>query len=137
MTYALSAALQSAIFQHLQSDGPLAALVGSAIYDALPSGTVPNLYVSLGAETSEDRSDVTGAGSLHQLTISVVSDAAGYAMAKQAAGAVCDALQDVDLTLSRGQLVYLNYERAVAQRSGPAGSLRQINLRFRARVDDV
>lgn len=136
MSYAVSAALQSAVYQHLQADLALDAVVGSAIYDAMPEGALPSLYVSLGPETAIDRSDVTGSGSLHRFTVSVVSAAAGFALAKQAAGAITDAL-DMPLPLTRGTLVYLNFDRAVARRTGPAGSLRQIDLRFRARVDDI
>jgi hypothetical protein len=137
MSFALSAPLQRAVYQHLVADAPLNALVGTAIFDAMPAGQMPPLYVSLGGETTQDRSDVTGQGSLHRLTISVVSQAAGFSSAKDVAGAICDALVGADLTLSRGRLVFLNFERAVARRTGSAGDLRQIDLRFRARVDDV
>lgn len=136
MSYAGATALQSALYAQLSQDTALDALVGGAIYDAIPAGPVPGLYVMLGAETVLDRSDVTGRGSLHRITISVVSDAAGFALAKSAAGAVSEALE-APMTLSRGRLVYLNFERAVARRSGPAGALRQIDLRFRARVDEL
>jgi len=136
MSYAVSGPLQTAIYQTLTADSTLGGLVGSAIYDAVPSGSVPSLYVVLGDETAQDRSDVTGRGSLHQITISVISEQAGFAMAKQTAGAVCDALESA-MTLSRGTLVYLNFDRALASRSGSAGTLRRIDLRFNARVDDT
>ena len=45
MSYAVSGALQAAVFAALSGDAALAALVGSAIYDAVPAGTVPDLYV--------------------------------------------------------------------------------------------
>ena len=48
MSYAVSAALQEAVFQQLAGDVALGALVGSAIYDALPPGALPSLYVTLG-----------------------------------------------------------------------------------------
>ena len=136
MSYAVSAALQAAVFQALTEDADLAALVGDAIYDAVPKGVLPSAYVVLGPETATDQSDITGSGSLHTLTISVVSDAAGFNLAKTAAGAVADAMAQ-PMTLTRGRLVFMNFERAVAQRSGSAAALRQIDLRFRARVDDV
>jgi len=36
MSYGVSSALQAAVYQALISDADLAALVGTAIYDALP-----------------------------------------------------------------------------------------------------
>ena len=44
-----------------------------------------------------------------------------------------DALDDAPLTLSRGRIVFLRFERARADRKGRD---RQIDLRFRARVED-
>ena len=51
MSYALSSALQGAVYQALLDDVALFALVGDAIYDALPTGVVPPLNVTLGPET--------------------------------------------------------------------------------------
>lgn len=135
MTYALSAALQSAIFARLGSDVPLTDLVGDAIYDTVPVGSKPDLYVALGAEQVRDQSDKTGAGALHDLTISVVSDLSGFTRAKAAAAAVSDALHEADLSLSRGSLVFLNFYRARAVRARN-GETRRIDLTFRARVCD-
>lgn len=136
MSYAVSAALQSAVFQALTGDATLTGLVGSAIYDAVPSGDLPTLYVSLGGEVVTDASDGTGRGALHKFTLSVVSDAPGFARAKEVAGAICDVLVDADLTLSRGRLSYLNFDRASATRTNTAEG-RKIDLRFAARVDDI
>ena len=83
-----------------------------------------------------DRSDVTGHGAIHRFRVSVVTEASGYAGAKAVAAAISDTLVDADLTLSRGRLVGLWFERATARRSGTAGSARRIDLRFRARVED-
>ncbi len=135
MSYAVSGALQAAVFAALSADAALAAIVGSAIYDAVPAGIVPSLYVRLGTETVRDASDASGAGATHFLTVSVITTSPGFATAKAAAGAVSDVLQDADLTLARGRLVSLRFERAVARRID-AASARQIDLRFRARVQD-
>ena len=135
MSYGVSAPLQSAVYQQLVNDTALAAMVGTDIYDALPSGTLPPLYVTIGPEVVKDQSDKTGRGALHEFTISVVTDAAGFASAKQAAAAVSDALIDANLTLSRGVLVRLDFYKATAARVG-TGDVRQINLVFRARVAD-
>ncbi len=136
MSYAISASLQAAVFQHLTLDPNLSALVGTDIYDALPPGILPLAYVSLGPESVRDKSDVTGHGALHVFTVSVVTDVAGFDTAKTIGAAVSDALVDADLTLTRGQLVSLNFYRASAKRVG-TGQGRRIDLTFRARVDDV
>ncbi|KCV83503.1 hypothetical protein ATO10_02045 [Actibacterium atlanticum] len=136
MSYGATAALQAAVYQKLVADAPLGALVGSAIYDAVPSGSLPETYVTLGAEDVRDRSDKTGGGALHVFTVSVISTAAGYEDAKLAAAAISDALVDADLSLSRGELVFLRFARARA-RQVQSGDTRRIDLTFRARVDDT
>lgn len=135
MSYGVSAALQEAVFQQLQGDAALAALVGSDIFDAAPPGAVPDIYVSLGPEDVRDASDKTGVGARHDFVVSVVSQAAGFRSAKDAAAAVSDALVGAALTLTRGQLVSLNFVRARAKRVQDA-DVRRIDLRFRARVQD-
>jgi hypothetical protein len=135
MSYALSAPLQAAVYQALSTDADLMTLVGSAIYDAIPTGTLPSLYVTLGPETVQDASDKTGSGTVHQFTVSVITDVPGFSAAKETAAAISDVLHDGMLTLSRGRLVSLLFDRAVAARiDGATG--RKIDLRFRARVED-
>ncbi|XDA96557.1 DUF3168 domain-containing protein [Sulfitobacter sp. LCG007] len=135
MTYALSGVLQSAVYAVLTSDPTLTGLVGNAIYDAVPSGTLPGTYVLLGPEQVRDASDKSGSGALHRLTIAVVTSQPGFATAKAAAAAISDALHDADMALSRGRLVYLHFDRAQARRIlGGAG--REVLLTFRARVED-
>jgi hypothetical protein len=135
MSYGVAAALQVAVYQRLTGWAPLTALVGPAVYDAIPAGPLPAIYVALGAELARDRSDQTGRGAEHEFTVAVVTDTAGFAPAKAAAAAVSDALVDADLTMTRGHLVSLNFHRATAARVG-TGETRQINLTFRARVAD-
>lgn len=135
MSYAVSAALQSAVFSVIRADADVASLVGDAVFDAIPGGTLPSLYVSLGAETVRVEDDKTGSGTAHRFVISVVTDVPGFLAAKQAAGAVCDALQGAPLALSRGHLVSLQFQRARAQRIDK-GAGRRIDLTFRARIDD-
>jgi len=136
MSYAVAGPLQAAVFGALQGDPALVAEVGSNIFDALPSGSVPSLYVALGPEKVTDASDMTGGGALHEMTISVVTDSAGFATAKGVAGMVSDVLVDADLTLSRGALVNLSFYKAIAARVG-TGDTRRIDLIFRARVCDA
>ncbi len=135
MSYGVSSALQAAVYQTLVNDTNVAGLVGTSVFDALPAGTLPPLYVVLGAENVRDASDKTGGGALHEFTVTVVTESAGFATAKTAAAAVSDALVDADLMLSRGSLVSLNFYKAKAARVG-TGDVRQINLIFRARVAD-
>ncbi len=135
MSYAVSAALQQAVYQRLTADATLSSLVSGAIYDAVPAGIITGTYVSLGPEDVRERSDMTGHGALHELTVSVVTDEAGFQSAKDVAAAVSDALVDATMTLARGQLVYLNFHRARARRVEDA-DVRRIDLFFRARVQD-
>lgn len=136
MSYGMAAALQEAVFARLSGDAGVTALVGGAVYDALPSGTVPALYVVLGSEDARARADGSGQGAWHRFTVSVVSDGTGFHAAKQVAAAVSDALVDADLSLSRGRLVALHFWRARARREG-SGNLRRVGLTFRARVEET
>ncbi|MEL6641740.1 MAG: DUF3168 domain-containing protein, partial [Pseudomonadota bacterium] len=97
MTYALSSHLQTALFAALAAHTPLTDAVGSAIYDAPPTGPTPELYVAIGPEQVRDRSDKTGHGALHDVSISVVSDLTGFKRAKDVAGIISDLLHDADL----------------------------------------
>lgn len=136
MSYATAAALQEAVFQQLTADSALGALVGTAIYDALPVGNLPTTYVTLGPEDARDRSDKSGPGAWHRFTVSVITEGEGFFAAKQVAAAINDALVGADLTLTRGRLAGLHFFRARARREG-TGDLRRIDLTFRARVDDT
>jgi hypothetical protein len=135
MTYALSEALQKAVYTTLINAAPVTSLVSGAIYDASPDGAFPGLYVSLGPEEVRARNDMTGRGAEHRFTVNVVSDADGFLVAKEVAGAICETLQDATPPLERGRVVSLNFDRARARRIGP-DERRQIELRFHARVED-
>lgn len=135
MSYAMSAALQGAVFQQLIADPVVSGLVGAHVFDAVPMGNVPETYVSLGPELVRDRSDMTGAGAEHEFTVTVYSTEAGFERSKTIAAAICDALVDAGLTLTRGRLVALNFFKAQAVRDRK-GAGRRIDLKFRARVED-
>lgn len=132
MSYGSAAALQEAVFAALAADATVSGLSGGAVFDAMPPGAVPSLYVSLGPERARPRADKTGGGALHDFSVSVVSAGAGFGAAKALAVAVSDALDGASLTLARGRLVNLAFRRAQAKR---AGDTRQIEMWFRARVD--
>lgn len=50
MSYGVSASLQEAIYQHLYTDPDVVLAVGTNVFDALPAGILPSLYVVLGPE---------------------------------------------------------------------------------------
>ena len=135
MSYGAAAALQAAIYQRLMADTALDTLVGSAIYDAVPPGTALGTYVSLGPEVVRDASSQTERGAVHEFSVSVVTDAAGFQNAKAVAAAVSDALTGATLVLARGHLVGLWFLRARARRVEEA-DVRRIDLFFRARIQD-
>ncbi|MEI4233326.1 DUF3168 domain-containing protein [Roseovarius sp. D22-M7] len=135
MTYTVAASLQEAVFTRLTSDVALGALVGAAIFDALPGGAVPPLYVTLGPEEVRARGDGSAGGAWHRLTVTVVSDGAGFLEAKRVAAAVSDALDGAQMSLGHGSLVGVQFWRARARRE-TGGDRRRIDLIFRARVDD-
>lgn len=135
MSYAMAAALQEAVFEALTGDAALTALVGDAVYDVVPAGSLPPLYVSLGPEEVRDASDKTAGAARHDFTVSVIAGDSGFHAAKTAAAAVGAVLLDANLSLSRGRLVALNFLRARASREG-TGQMRRIDLRFRAHIDD-
>lgn len=132
MSLASTAALQTAVYTALTGDMQVTALTGGAIFDALPPGPVPALYVSLGPERVSDASDVVGDGAVHDFPITVISDGAGFHAAKEVAAAISDALTGADLVLSRGSLTALNFLRSRARR---VGDTREIEIWFRAFVD--
>ena len=110
MSYGMGFALQQAVFGVLNTDQAVTALV-------------------------RDASDGTGGGAEHRFMVLIVTYHAGFAPAKQVAAAVSDVLIGGQFALSRGHLVSLTFERAVARQVG-AEARRQIEMRFKARVQD-
>lgn len=135
MSYALSAVLQTAIYQKLSADPELQALVGDAVYDAVPTGVLPSTYITLGPENAVARTDRSSAATRHDFVISVHTERDGFQAIKEVAAAISDALVDAPLSLSRGSLSTLEFLRAKARRSSNS-QMRQVDLWFRARVED-
>lgn len=131
MSYAAAAALQAALFQHLSAVPDLAAV---PVYDAVPPAVAPDTYVLIGLEDAVDASDKTGAGAEHRLVVSVISVVAGFATAKGIATVICDALEGASLTLARGHLVGLWFQKAAARKLDN-GAIRRVDLTFKARID--
>jgi len=139
MTYALSEPLQRAVFEALLGDATLSSFVGSDIYDAplpLEVANGPSEYVTLGGESVRDASSGSEDGALHDFTVIVHSNASGFMISKQIAGAICDVLLDAQLPLARGKLVYLRFLKAKAD-AGIPPARRTITLNFRAFVEDT
>lgn len=136
MSYAGSDALQAAIYTALSNDAAVTALVGSDIFDAVPSGALPSLYLAIGEERVLNRSSITQAGAVHDFVVKVHGDVSGFQAVKQTAGAVCDALIDADLVLTQGSLTSLEFRLARATK-GVSPDQRVISLTFRARVSDL
>ncbi|MEM8870625.1 MAG: DUF3168 domain-containing protein [Pseudomonadota bacterium] len=139
MTYALSEALQTAVYARLTQDVPLMDLVGQDIYDApqpMAPADVPALHVTLGEERVSDGSTKTSVGAVHDFTVTVHARTEGFSRPKAAAAAVCEALLPADLTLSRGHLVDLRLLFARADR-GRANAPRRVEMRFRAVLEDT
>lgn len=131
MSYALAATLQTALFEQLSSDAAVSALIGEAVYDATPSGTLPETYVLIGNEDVRDASDRETSAALHDFTLSVVSTAQGFLDAKKVAAAIGKSLDLTPLPLSEGHVVWLQFQKARARRQS---AYRQIDLRYRAHV---
>ena len=132
MSYAVAAALQSALYQRLAT---APALTGTPVYDAMPPGAGTGTYILLGPEDARDASDKTGGGAEHRVTVSVISDSAGFQAAKTVAGKVSTSLLGGSLTLTQGRVVGITFLRAVAKRIDE-GVQRRIDLTFRARTED-
>ncbi|MEP3299240.1 MAG: DUF3168 domain-containing protein [Pseudoruegeria sp.] len=136
MSYGPASALQTAVYEKLRNDVGLTDYVGTHVYDAVPSGQAPPLFVQIGVEDVKDNSDATALGSLHDMTVSVVSEASGFFQVKEVAGAVSDALLNNGLTLSRGRLVSIRFLRARARHAG-TGDARRVDLKFRLQLEDT
>lgn len=139
MSYAMSEALQKAVYERLQADPALQAIVGDEIYDTPPDVPVteaPALHVTLGEERVRDGSTKTSSGAVHDFSVTVHALTEGFARPKAAAAAVADALMGVPLVLDRGVLIDLRFLFARAER-GTANRPRRVDMRFRAVLEDT
>ncbi len=140
MTYALSWPLQEGVFQLLSTDAGVAAHVGGRIYDAPPSldaeADPDGIYVTIGDERVEDWSTATDQGAAHLLTIAVHAPRRGFAEAKQAAGAISDAMLGGGIAMSRGRVILVRFVDARTRRE-EGDALRRIEMRFRVTAEDT
>lgn len=139
MTYALSWALQEAVFGTLSADAALSGMIGDRIYDAPPpfeSDAAPDTpWLTLGDERVDDWSTRDGAGAAHLLSVTVTAPHRGFAEAKKIAGRVCDVLLGGGLTLTRGRVAFIGFVGGRTKRL-EKDLLRQVELRFRVLVEE-
>ncbi len=135
MSYIHSVDLQELVYQLLSQDTDLAALVGTNIFDMPPEGDVPLTYVTLGPEEVSDQSDQSAKSAVHMITVSVVTRESGFHEAKTVAQAVSQILDEASVEFTQGCLTRMQFKKARARRID-GGLARQIDLIFRARVDD-
>lgn len=139
MTYALSWPLQEAVHAALSADAGVSGLATGGIHDAPPHADRPGgsePYVTIGEEIVRPFDTADSHGGRYDFTVTVHSGAEGFARAKAIAAAVCDALIDAPLALSRGHLVALRFLQAQARR-GRSPARRSVALRFRAVIEDA
>lgn len=129
----LSDVLQTSIYTRLAAAPDLGAVIGSHLYDAVPAGPVPDLYVLIGEEAVRDASDQGAHGAVHDVSIAAISTADSFLKLKQAAAAIISALEAPELALSRGRVVGIWFKTSVAKRN--ASGQRRIELKFRVRVE--
>lgn len=136
MSYGAACDLQGAVWQALRDDAALGALVGDAIFDAMPVDPPSGPYLALGAEDVSDAGDMTARGARHDFVVSVVEggEAGGFAMVKAAAAAAVAALDGAAPALPGARMVGVWFQRARARRAEQGGA-RRVDLTFRARVD--
>lgn len=134
MSYASAQTLQGALYTTLLAAPSITDRVGTAVFDTVPHGSVPPLYVTLGQEDALARGDGTGVLTRYRVSLAVVSEAAGFAEAKALAGAIGDVLDGATLDLAPEALLSLRFERAQARRTD-RNRRRRIDLRFTALVD--
>ncbi|ARO14273.1 hypothetical protein BVG79_00921 [Ketogulonicigenium robustum] len=128
MSYTLSLALQQALFTRLTTTDGLSL----PVHDALPSGTVPPLYIAIGPEDVESLATPDGPITLHQVKISVIATGGGFGTAKGIAAQIITALT-APLELPAGHASAPLFQAATAKST--TGADRRIDLTFRIRLE--
>jgi hypothetical protein len=125
-------ALQQAIFAALSNDAALKTLVGDPprVFDAVPRGSAFP-YLVLAEDGVTRWGDSGGGGFEHALVVRIWSRGGGRGECKRIADALCDCLDEAELTLSGHQLVDLRFQTAVFGRESD-GKTFSGRLEFRA-----
>jgi hypothetical protein len=137
MTMALSAPLQTAIYNQLSNAPSLAGLAGR-IFDAAPQavGDDTEIYVTLGDEIVGPWNTAASTGASHSITIRVYSQGRGFIAAKSAAALICGLLTSEPLALSRGIVISQKFTGAETARE-EGDMLRRVDLTFRFIIEDT
>lgn len=130
MSYAVSAAVQKAMYEALVADPPV-----GAIFDGAPEGEVPDTYAVIGAEDVRDRSSMDARLSEHRAIVTVYGAEAAFSSTKLMAGAICDRMLAGLPNLDRGRVVSIEFIRARARRV-TSNAQRRIEMTFRLIVED-
>jgi hypothetical protein len=133
---AASWALQQAVFATLCADGGVTDVVGdpARVFDA-PQRDAEFPYVVIGDDTETDWSTATDTGSAHAFAVHVWSRAGGRKEAKIVAGAVKDALDGAELSVTGHALIDIRYLSTEFFRE-PDGETTHAVLRFRAALEE-
>lgn len=124
-------ALQKAIYAHLATDPPLAALVGTRIHDNAP-GDVAYPFLLIG----ENEARAWPQGMEHRLALHCFSRGGGRAEAKRILGAVHAALHDAALPLRGHTLINLRFLDSATRREADGTTWRG-TIRFRAITEEM
>lgn len=140
MTYALSWALQEALFAAICADPVCSETFGHRIYDGPPplsgDAETQGLYLTFGDEEANDWSTATDLGASHLVRLDVHAPRRSFAEAKRAAAALSDAILGADFQMSRGRVVNTRFVDARTRRE-EGDALRRIEMRFRIIVEDT
>lgn len=124
--------LQKALYAALNGSSAVTDL--GAVYDA-PPADAPSDYVVLGEDLVRRKGAPGDVLHLHDIVITVYSDADGFARAKALSAAVLGTLEDGPLSVEAARVVDLMFERARARRTRKGA--RRIEMRFRIILEDI
>lgn len=127
-------ALQQAMRAALLADGALLSLLGGAhIFDEVPRGE-PSLYVAFNGIETRDWSTATDKAHEHFITIEVMTNERGRALAQSICNTIEAALDQAALTLTDHRLINLRMVFWSVSRAKPAQNFGA-SLRFRAATE--
>ncbi|MFV0244906.1 MAG: DUF3168 domain-containing protein [Qingshengfaniella sp.] len=134
MSYRDAGDLQAAIHARLTGDTALMALVAGAVFDAVPEGRAPDVYLALGAEEVTETRDHDGAIMRHRIDLSAIGKAESFAQVKAVAAAAEAALRAAPLTAPGLNIMDMWLERVRATR-GKHPARRRIDMRITVLLD--
>ena len=126
---------QTVVYQILQSNSELAALVGNRIYDAVPqSVTFP--YVTLGEDVITDWSTSYEDGASISFTVHVWSRHRGREETKGIQGAIYNALNRADVSALNYDIIAIDFETSQSFLDADALTRHGVST-FRMLIDKI